>query len=237
MDLDFDDETEEFRAEVRDFLAANKSALPDQVVRHRRGFRAASTLGQGALRRRPVGDRLAQGVRRPRRHAAAVDRLRGGVLPRRRARPGQRQRHVDAGADAVRARHRGAARPGAAEDGQRRGDLGAGLVGARVGQRPGVAALDGHQDRRRLEAQRPEDLELASSVRRQGIRAVPVRPRGAAPQGPDLLHVRPEGRRRHRPADRAARRRHRVRRDLPRRRVRARRRRHRRACTTAGARR
>ncbi len=53
-------------------------------------------------------------------------------------------------------------------------------------------------------------------------------PEAAAAQGPDLLHVRPEGRRRHRPADRPARRRHRVRRDLPRRRVRARRRRDRR---------
>ena len=60
-------------------------------------------------------------------------------------------------------------------------------------------------------------------------------PEAAAPQGPDLLHVRPEGRRHHRPADRPARRRHRVRRDLPRRRLRARRRRDRRACTTAGA--
>ena len=41
MDLTFDDETEEFRAEVRDFLAANKDALPDEVLRHRRGLRTA----------------------------------------------------------------------------------------------------------------------------------------------------------------------------------------------------
>ena len=44
---------------------------------------------------------------------------------------------------------------------------------------------------------------------------------------PDLRHVRPEGRRRHRAPDRPTRRRHRFRRDLPRRRLRARRRRHR----------
>ena len=177
MDLHFDDETEEFRAEVRDFLAANTAALPDGVLRHRRRIRAASTLGQGAVRRRTVGDRVAQEVRRPRRHATAVDRVRGGVLPRRRARSRQRQRHVDARPDAVRARHRRTAGPRAAEDGQRRGDLGAGVVGAGVGQRPRVAALDRDQDRRRLEAQRPEDLELTSTVRRQGIRTLPVRSR------------------------------------------------------------
>ena len=142
------------------------------------GFEQHRRLGQGAVRRGPVGDRLAEEVRRPRRHPAAVDRLRGGVLPRRRAGTGQRQRHLDAGADAVRARHRGAAGPGAAENGQRRRDLGAGLVRARVRQRPGIAAIDGHQDRRRLETQRAEDLELAGTVRRQGIRAVPLRSRG-----------------------------------------------------------
>ena len=45
MDLNFDDETEEFRAEVRDFLAANTDALPDEVLRHRRGLRAAPRTG------------------------------------------------------------------------------------------------------------------------------------------------------------------------------------------------
>ena len=88
MDLNFDDETLEFQAEVRDFLAANKDVVPDEVLRHRRGFRAAPALGQGAVRRRPVGDHLAGEVRRPRRDPAAVGGLRGGVLPRRRARDG-----------------------------------------------------------------------------------------------------------------------------------------------------
>ena len=60
-------------------------------------------------------------------------------------------------------------------------------------------------------------------------------PRGAAAQRADLLHVRPEGRRHHRAADRPARWRHRVRRDLPRRRLRPRRGRHRHRRTTAGA--
>ncbi len=180
MDLTFDERDRGVPGRGPRLPRRQQGALPDEVLRHRRGLRAASALGQGAVRRRPVGDRVAEEVRRPRRLAAAVDRLRGGVLPGRGARPGQRQRHLDAGSDAVRARHRRTARPGAAEDGQRRGDLGAGLVGAGVGQRPGVAAVHRDQDRRRLEAQRAEDLELAGAVRRQGIRAVPVRPRSAS---------------------------------------------------------
>ena len=211
MDLAFDNETEEFRTEVRDFLAANSEHFPTKSYdtaegfeQHRRWDKVLFDAGLSVIA-------WPREIRRPRRHPAAVDRLRGGVLPRRRARPRQRQRHLHARPDPVRARHGGTTRPGAAEDGQRRGDLGAGLVGAGVGQRPGVAALHRDQDRRRLEAQRAEDLELAGAVRRQGIRAVPVRPRGRAAQGPHLLHVRPEGRRRDGAADRAARRRHRVR--------------------------
>ncbi len=114
-------------------------------------------------------------------------------------------------------------RPRAAENGQRRGDLGAGVVGAGVGERPGLVAFHGDQDRRRLAAQRPEDLEFPRSVRRAGVRAVPLRSGGAAAQGLDVRHVRPEGRRRDGAPDRPARRRHRVRGDLPRRRLRPRR--------------
>ena len=96
MDLTFDDATEEFRAEVRDFLAANTAHFPTKSYDTAEGFEQHRALGQGAFRRGPVGDRVAGEVRRPRRHAAAVDRLRGGVLPRGGARPGQRQRHLDA---------------------------------------------------------------------------------------------------------------------------------------------
>ena len=228
MDLDFDDATLAFQAEVRDFLAANRESFPTKSYdtaegfeQHRRWDKVLFDAGLSVITwPEKYGGRDAT--------PAAVGGLRGGVLPRRRAGPGQRQRHFDARADAVRPRHRGTAGPGAAEDGQRRGDLGAGVVGAGVGQRPGVAAIDGDQDRWRLAAQRPEDLEFAGAVRGAGIRVVPLRSRGRASPWPDLLHVRPEGRRRHRPADRATRRRHRFRRDLPRRRVRPRRRRDRR---------
>ena len=50
MDLDFDEATEEFRAEVRDFLAANVRAVPDEVYdtaegfeQHRAGTRCSPT--------------------------------------------------------------------------------------------------------------------------------------------------------------------------------------------------
>ena len=168
MDLDFDRRTDEFRAEVRDFLAANRAHFPTESYdtaegfeQHRRWDKVLFDAGLSVIAwPEKYGGRDAT--------PAAVGGLRGGVLPRRRPRTGQRQRHLDAGADAVRTRHRGAAGPDAAENGQRRGDLGAGLVGAGVGQRPGVAAFDRHQDRRRLDAQRPEDLEFAGAVRRAG---------------------------------------------------------------------
>ncbi len=211
MDLQFDDADAGVPAGGARLPVVAPGCVPDQLLRHGRGFRTASPLGRGAFRRRAVGNHLAGEVRRPRRELAAVGGVRGGVLPRRRAGPGQRQRHVDARADVVRARHRRAARSHSAKDGQRQRDLGAGLVGAGVRQRPRFAALDGDPYRRRLAAQRPEDLELAGTVRRQSFWTVPFRPRGAAAQRPDLFHVRPEVRRDHGTPDRPARRRHRVR--------------------------
>ena len=152
---------------------------------------------------------------------------RGGVLPRRRA-DGQGQRHVDAGADTVRARHRRAAGSHPAQDGQRRGDLGAGLVRAGSGsdlaflprstatKTDGGWLLNGHK------------IWSPRAPSASGHSAVPLRHGGRTPPRVDLLHVQPEGRRHHRAAHRAAQRRHRLRRDLPRRRVRARQRCHRR---------
>ena len=206
MDLAFDSETEDFRAEVRDFLAANKEHFPTKSYdtaegfeQHRRWDKVLFDAGLSVIAwPKKYGGRdatLLQWV------VYEEEYFRAGA-------PGRASANGTSmlaptlfahGTDRT-------ARPGAAEDGQRRGDLGAGLVGAGVRQRSGLAAFDGHQDRRRLEAQRAEDLELAGAVRRQGIRAVPVRSRSRAPQGPHLLHVRPEGRRRHGPADRAARR-------------------------------
>src|SRR5699024_8536147 len=101
--------------------------------------------------------------------------------------------------------------------------LGAGVVRARGRLRPGLTALDRHARRGRLGPQRPEGVVHPRLVRRQGLRTVPHRPGRAASQGPDLLHVRPPGRRRDRATDRPARRTARLRRTVPRGRLRPRR--------------
>ena len=87
-----------------------------------------------------------RGVPRPRGLAGRVGDLRGGVLPRRCARPGLPERHLPARADHLRPRHPGAAGPLPAVDGDRRADLGAGLVRARGRLRPGVAASTARRD-------------------------------------------------------------------------------------------
>ena len=86
----------------------------------------------------------------------------------------------------------------------RRAGLGAGLVRARGRVRPGVAAVDRPARRgpRRMGAQRPEDLVVAGDVRALGLRAVPLRPGGAAARRADLLPV-PAGRRRASPSARS----------------------------------
>ena len=168
---------------------------------------------------------MARGVRRPRRLARRVGDLRGGVLPRRCARPGLAERHLPARADHLRPRHRGAAATVAAVDGDRGEDLGPGLVRARGRLRPRVAALDRQGGRRWLAAERAEDLVVPSRVRTRGVRPVPFRPRAGTPPRADLLLLPAGGRRPDRAADRPARRRGRLRRAVLRRRLRARRRR------------
>ena len=64
MDLTFDDDTERFRAEVRDFLSANTSHFPTKSYDTAEGFEQHRPLGQGAVRRGTFRDRLARRVRR-----------------------------------------------------------------------------------------------------------------------------------------------------------------------------
>ena len=128
----------DFRAEVRDWLRAHVPAAPlpsvdtaEGFARHREWERelAAARLSVVSWPRR---------VRRPGRVAAGLAGLRGGVL-RRRPRPvrvGQNGIFLLA-PTLLRARHRRAAGPAAAADGPGRRGLGAGLVGAGGGQRPG----------------------------------------------------------------------------------------------------
>ncbi len=80
-----------------------------------------------------------RGVPRPRGLAGRVGDLRGGVLPRRCARPGLPERDLPARPDPLRPRDPGAAGPVPAVDGHRRADLGAVLVRARGRLRPGLA--------------------------------------------------------------------------------------------------
>ena len=206
MDLNFDEATEEFRAEVRDFLAANKAHFPTKSYDTAEGF------AQHRVWDKVLFDAGLSVIAWPEKYGGRDATLLQWIV--------YEEEYFRAGAPG-RASANGTSMLAptlfahgteeqldarAAEDGQRRGDLGPGMVGTRVGQRPRIVALDRDQDRRRLEAQRPEDLELAGTVRRQGIRTVPVRPGGAAPQGADLLHVRPEGRRHHGAPHRPARR-------------------------------
>ena len=173
---------------------------------HPGGVGAPPGVGAAARRRALVGGVVAEGVRRPRGVAGRVGDLRGGVLPRRRARPGLPERHLPARPDPLRPRHQGAAGPVPPHHGHRGADLGAVLVRARGRLRPRLAALDRAPRRRarRLGAQRPEDLVVAGDVRALGVRAVPLRPRGRAAPRPDLLPL-PAGRRRgHGPAHRPA---------------------------------
>lgn len=61
--------------------------------------------------------------------------------------------------------------------------------GARVRQRPGVAALPRSKGGRGLASVWPEDLEFTSALRGQSIRLVPFRSGRAAPSGSDVFHV------------------------------------------------
>ena len=228
MDLELSDDELAFQAEARAWLAANVPAEPLPSMDTAEGWAPSPGVGSPAGGRPLVGRVLAARLPRSRGLAGRVGDLRGGVLPRRRARSGLPERHLPARADHLRARHQGAAGPLPADDGHRRADLGAVLVRARGGLRPGLAEVDRPPGRgaRRLGAQRPEDLVVAGDVRPLGLRPVPLRPRGCPrTTGSPTSCSRWTPSRRHGPADRPARRRGRLRRGVLRRGVRAGRRR------------
>ena len=74
------------------------------------GFVRPPGVGGEARRGAVGGGQLARGVPRPRRLARRVGDLRGGVLPRRRTRPGQPERHLPALPHDLRERHRRSSR-------------------------------------------------------------------------------------------------------------------------------
>ena len=131
MDLTLSESELAFQAEAREWLAANVPAEPLPSMDTAGGLGAPPGVGGQAHRGAVVGRVLAARVPRPRGLAGRVGDLRGGVLPRRRARPGLPERDLPARPDHLRPRHQGAAGPLPADDGHRRADLGAVLVRAR----------------------------------------------------------------------------------------------------------
>lgn len=195
----------------------------------RGGFRRAPGVGGAPFRGPLVGGVVARGVRGPGRRHLQVAGLRGGVLRGRR--PGARlpERHQPPRAHPVRPRHARAARADPAGHGERRHDLGAGLVRAGGRLRPRVPAVQSRAHAGWLAALGAEDLVVAGRVRRPRLRHLPYGSgRGEAPPGPHLPDVRPAGARCDGPAHRAPRRQAGLRRAVPRRRLRTRRGRHRR---------
>ena len=226
MDLRYTEHEEAFRGELREWLEGVVPALPAKPkeddwdaaagVRHR--------VAADAVRRRVRGDQLAEGVRRPGRHAhraphlhrgdrAGAGALRGVQLRR----PAPRRAHAD------RRRLAGAEGEPPARHPQGRAGLVSGVLRAERGVRPRQPADARRARRRRVRAQRPEDLDQLRPRRRvlRDARAHEPRPRGAQ-AGRDHLADRAHGRRRHRhPPAAGDGGHHRVLRGLPRRRPRA----------------
>ena len=234
MDLSFDDADAGLPGGGREFLAANTDPFPTMSYDTAEGFEQHG-VGRGALRRRSVGGHLAGELRRPRRLPAAVGDLRGGVLPRRCARAGERQRHFllaptlfEHGTPKQQDRLLPTMASGEQIWAQAWSEPEAGSDLASL--RSTATKTDGGWllNGQKIWCSRAPFGDWGFGLFRSDPEA--ERHRGLTYFMFDL-----EGRRHHRAPDRAARRRDRLRRDLLRRRVRARRRRHRRRCTTAGA--
>ena len=149
---------------------------------HRGRLRAAPRVGAHAARRRLRDGVVAGRVRRPRLQPDRVADLRGRVLGRRRARSRQPERHLPPRPDAHGVRHPGAEGALSAAHGAQRRGLGPGLVRAERRQRHGGDPHQRAPRRRRLRAERPEDLVLARRLRRLDLLPGAHRPEVGAPQ-------------------------------------------------------
>ena len=207
MDLDLSEAELAFQAEARAWLAANVPAEPLPSMDTAEGFaRPPGVGGASSPTARWSVVSWPRGVRRPRGVAGRVGDLRGGVLPRRRARPGHPERHLPARPDHLRPRHPGAAGPLPAVDGR---------PASRSGRRPGPSprpaptwpslrsTAPARRRARRLGAQRPEDLVARGRRSRTGASgcSAPTPTAAAAPRA-DLLPV-PARRRRASPCGRS----------------------------------
>ena len=201
-----------------------RTSFPDEVLRHRRGIRAAPALGQGAFRRRTVRDHLAAAST-----AAATRPCCSGWSTRRStsapARPGRASANGTSMLAPTLFAH------GTEEQLDRI------LPKMASGEEIWAQAWSEPESGSDLASLRStatrtdggwllNGQKIWSSRAPFGDRAFGLfrsDPEAAAPPRADVFHVRPEGRRDHGAADRPTRRRHRLRGDLPRRRLRARR--------------
>ena len=145
-------------------------------------------VGRRARRRGPGRPRLGEGARRRGTlHAGAVRLQRGARARRRTARRRDRRDVPRLTADGL--RQRGAAGEVHAADRARRRAVGAGLLRARRRLRPRLAAVARQARRRRVRAQRTEDL-VHPADRRLDVRPRAHRPGRAEAQGHLLPHDR-----------------------------------------------
>ena len=231
VDLSYTAEEEQFRAELRTWLADN---IPDEWTRARLLGVASTTTSRFRLRRdwearqdrrRLLRHRVADRVRRPRRHAGHEGHLRRGDG----AAPARRRPSTSLGLTFLAPTIMAIGTPGAAgrdhrADAAQRGDLVPGLLRARRRLRPRGGGHPRRPRRRRLRGQRPEDLDHERHARRQDLHDRPHRAGLRAAQGPvDAAHRHGPARRRGPPAQ-ADERGQRVRRGVLHRRPRARRR-------------
>jgi hypothetical protein len=195
MDLTYDDSTCAFRDEVRAFLAANKASFPTKSYdtaegfeQHRRWDRVLFDAGLSVITwPKKYGGRdatLLQWV------VYEEEYFRAGA-PGRASANGTSMLAPTLFAHGSRSNWTGCCPKWPAAR-----DLGPGVVGAGVRQRSGLPAVHRHPDRRRLAAQRAEDLVQPGAFRRPRLRVVPIRPHRRTTPRADLLHVRPQGRRR-----------------------------------------
>ena len=190
--MDFNDTPEEslFRAEARDFLERARAAQErfGAARRNRRRLpRAREGLAEAEVRERLGVPELAEGVRRPRCDADAADHLESGRIAIRRADRAVRDRPRHVRTDDDRVRLRAAETRNAAADGVRR----ARLVSAvqRTGRRfrPRCVADESRTRRRRVDHQRPEDLDLRRALQRLGHPRDALRCDRAEAQRADVL--------------------------------------------------
>ena len=189
MDLRYTAAEQQFRADLREWLGDVLPGLGPEPHREDWDARRAWDTGwqRMLVRRRVRGHQLAEGVRRPRRHAHRAPHLHRG--DRARPRPVRRHELRRPAARRPDAHRRGVRRAEGvppARDPQGRARVVPGLLRAQRRLRPRQPPLPRGPRRRRLRHQRPEDLDQLRPHGRLLRDARAHRPRGAEAQGHHL---------------------------------------------------